>query len=248
MRGFDGQLWWRQRTSAGWWAWQSFGGGIVGKPAVVSTTSGVYVFVRGLDNALWWQRYDGTRLVGLAIVRGSDHRGPGSGHERVRDLRVRPRAGTTRCTGSGSANGWSGWRGGGGNLCVGAGGDGRQHRLPRVRQRRRPPVVAAHQRRALRAAGRGSVGSLLGEPAAAADSSGVSVFVRGVDSALYRRRLSGGNWRRLAEPRRVPARTPTAVGAGNTIHVFAQGVDSCRVPPTGHRRRSARAGRRSVDG
>ena len=45
-QGFDGALWWRQLTASGWWTWQAFDGAMTGTPSVVSTASGVFVFVR----------------------------------------------------------------------------------------------------------------------------------------------------------------------------------------------------------
>ena len=90
-------------------------GSMVGKPAVVSSVVGGLRLRPRVDNTLWWQRYDGTQWSGWQSFGGSDHRGPGGGHERVRDLRVRPRD-RQRVVLAAVQHGWSDWRGGGGNL------------------------------------------------------------------------------------------------------------------------------------
>jgi hypothetical protein len=224
--GPDGHLWWRQLTSAGAWAWQSFDGGLIGKPAVVSAPSGVYVFVRGLDSAMYWQRYDGTRWSGWQTFGGvvtADPTAVSTGSE----ISVFVRGGDfglywQRFDGSV----WSGWRPGGGLLTsspaattVGVsfhvfvrGGD-----------------AAPYWQRFDAGSGAGWValgGGLQGAPAAAADTSGVSVFVRGLDSQPYRRRLSGGTWLDWQNLGGALLSEPAAVGVGDAIAVFGQGLDS----------------------
>jgi hypothetical protein len=223
-RGADGQLWWRQQTSGGWGAWQSFGGRIIGKPAVVSTNSGVYVFARGLDSALWWQRYDGSRWSGWQSFGGgvsADPTAVTNGSEIYLFVRGWDNALYWRRF---SSSIWSDWQNGGGALLS-------------------APVATANGSsffvftRGLDSAvwwqrfdgGTGSGWAWLGggtpdEPAAATDSSGVSVYVRGWDSVLYRRRLSGSAWTDWQNLGGVLLSPPVAVGAGNATSVFAQGA------------------------
>ena len=68
--GVRRSLWWRQLTAIGWWTWQVFDGAMTGTPSVVSTGSGVFVFVRGRDNGLYLQRFDGTRWSGWQSLGG----------------------------------------------------------------------------------------------------------------------------------------------------------------------------------
>ena len=235
VRGVDGQLWWRQQTSGGWEAWQSFGGSIVGEPSVVSTSSGVYVFARGTDNALWWQRHDGTKWSGWQSFGGIVTEDPAAvtnGSEIYVFVRGVDNGLYWRRFGTS----WSDWRGGGGNL-------------------RSAPVATVDStgfhvfanggghlwwQRINGDSGTGWTWlerTLHGEPAAAVDSSGVSVFIRGVDSALHRRRLSGGNWQTWQNFGGTLLASPTAVGHRQRAPRVRPGPRQRGVSPAGHRQR-----------
>ena len=104
------RLWWRQLTDEGWWAWQSFGGGVVGQPSA-ATAGGAHVRVcprqrqRGLVAALRRRR-----VVGLA-ERGWEH------HDRPVAIAAGQQIYVFARGGDGSlyflrySNGWSGWQG-----------------------------------------------------------------------------------------------------------------------------------------
>ena len=59
-RGTDGALWWRRILPSGTTPWSSLGGGILGDPVPVTTSSGIDVFVRGLDSSVYWKHITGT--------------------------------------------------------------------------------------------------------------------------------------------------------------------------------------------
>jgi hypothetical protein len=60
VRGGDNQLWWTRSTNGVWAAYSPLGGYLTSDAAVASDASGAWVFVRGLDNALYYRRFDGT--------------------------------------------------------------------------------------------------------------------------------------------------------------------------------------------
>ena len=63
------------------------------------------------------------------------------------------------------------------------------------------------------------------DPAAVADTSGVSVLVRGNDNSLYRRRFDG-QWQSWQNLGGGTISAPAAVGVGSAIDVFVRGLDS----------------------
>ena len=223
--GTDGQLWWKQATSDGWWSWQAFGGAVIGKPTAVSTTSGVYVFVRGSDNAVWFQRYDGTRwsagqsLGGgttadpIAVTSGSDIYLFVRGNDYALYWR--------RFNGS-----WSPWQSAGGFIAsnpVAAADATSAHVFVRGLD------GALHWQRFTGNSPSGWSplgGGVLGDPAAAADASGVSVFVRGLDWRPYLRRWNGNSFSDYQNLGGAIIDAPAAVGAGNLTYVLARGLDS----------------------
>ncbi len=225
VQAIDGQLWWRQHTTSGWWAWQGFDGGIAGVPTAVSTSSGVYVFARGRDGALYWQRFSSgawTGWQGLGGALNSDPVAVTDGSE----ILVLVRGSDDALYWRRFSNGWSDWRAGGGRLTS---------RLAATAQGPSDFHVFA----------RGTNGALFGQrvasgtggdwfslgggtpddPAAVTDSSGVSVLVRGNDNSLYRRRFDG-QWQGWQNLGGGTLSAPAAVGVGSAIDVFVRGLDS----------------------
>jgi hypothetical protein len=221
----DGQLWWRQLTSAGWWAWQAFDGGVAGTPSVVSTSSGVHVFVRGRDGALYWQHFDGTRWSGWQSLGGALTTDPVAATDGT-EIVVFARGTDGHVYWRRFSDGWSDWIGGGGQLAsrVAAVSSGPSQFDVFVRglddgvwwQR----VTAGSGGAWLPLGGR-----TVDDPAAAADSTGVSVAVRGGDNALYRQRFDGSwhGWENLGGGAQS---APSALGVGTAVDVFVQGLDS----------------------
>ena len=203
-QGWDGGLWWRQLTQTGWWTWQAFDGAPTGTPSVVSTASGVFVFVRGRDNNfLYWQRFDGTRWSGWESLGGNltdDPVAATNGSETYVFARG-PDGGLywRRYT-----NGWSDWQRGGGlvtsRIAAASCGFPDFHVLVRGVDR------GLHWQRINGGVGGGWTalgGATDVDPAVACDASGLSLFAgqrhRALPAAL-RRRVA-----RMAAPRRRAA-------------------------------------------
>jgi hypothetical protein len=225
VRGADGALWWRQHASAGWSAWQSFGGAIVGNPAVGSSTSRTMVFVRGTDDGLWWQQFDGTSWSGwqsgggvlteqpatatvggthYVFVRGSDD---GLWWQRF------------------DGAGWSGWQYGGGVLTS------------------EPVVVTNGSTVSIFVRGtddglwwRRLDGSTLGPwqsgggvltsaPAVVASNGIVYVYVRGTDQGLWWRRSEGSSLGPWQWGGGVLASAPAVAASSGSLYVYVRGVD-----------------------
>jgi hypothetical protein len=54
-RGNDKGMWWTQGSTS-WAPWQSLGGNFSSDPTAVTDPSGIYVFGRGADDSLWYNR------------------------------------------------------------------------------------------------------------------------------------------------------------------------------------------------
>jgi hypothetical protein len=72
-RGTDNRLWWTHQTSTGWSKWASLGGRLTSKPAAYATptfggqSSGLAVYVRGTDGAVWVRGFQPVTPGGLAF-------------------------------------------------------------------------------------------------------------------------------------------------------------------------------------
>ena len=243
-QGWDGGLWWRQLTQTGWWTWQAFDGAPTGTPSVVSTASGVFVFVRGRDNDfLYWQRFDGTRWSGweslggnltddpVAATNGSETyvfvRGPDGGlYWRRYDERL-----------VGLAEGrWPRHVADRGRVVWLPG-------LPRARARRRPRApLAADQRRRRRGLDRAGWGHRR-RPRGRVRRLGPVALRAGNDTALYRQ-LFDGVWHGWQHLGGALLSAPAAVGVGGSIQVFVRGLDSGPYVQQVLGHRAAVAGRR----
>lgn len=84
--GTDGALWWRHQTAAGWTSWQSLGGLIYSKPAVIiggtNQLGTLNVFAAGTTGHIWYRVYGSggwqawAALGGPQLLSGT---GPGGG-------------------------------------------------------------------------------------------------------------------------------------------------------------------------
>ena len=191
VRGSDNQMWHKFMYAAGQWSlgWEAQGGVLSAGPAVASWGAGrLDVFVRGTDNGLWHKWWDGSRWNGWEPLGGglaSDPAAVSWGPNRI-DIFVRGTDnGLWHKQWDGSS--WSGWDGLGGALTsapdVASCGPGHLD------------VFALGANSALYRLGFngawGAWGNLGGQwtskPAAvcAAGATGVSVFERGTDNALW---------------------------------------------------------------
>lgn len=85
-RGTDNALWWRHQTAAGWTTWQSLGGVIISKPAVViggtNQLGALNVVAAGTTDHIWYRVYGSgswqawAALGGPQLLAGT---GPGGG-------------------------------------------------------------------------------------------------------------------------------------------------------------------------
>ncbi len=227
-QGWDGGLWWRQLTQTGWWTWQAFDGAPTGTPSVVSTASGVFVFVRGRDNNfLYWQRFDGTRWSGWESLGGNltdDPVAATNGSETYVFARGPDGALYWRRY----TNGWSDWQRGGGivtsRIAAVSCGFPDFHVLVRGVDR------GLHWQRINGGVGAGWTalgGATDVDPAVACDASGLSLFARGNDTALYRQ-LFDGVWHGWQHLGGALLSAPAAVGVGGSIQVFAAGSTAAR--------------------
>jgi hypothetical protein len=72
VRGTDNGVWGKRFAGGVWDAgWRKLGPTATTTPTVVSGADGIYVFVCGVDNALWYQRFDGSSFSGWQSLGGS---------------------------------------------------------------------------------------------------------------------------------------------------------------------------------
>ena len=201
----------------------ALGGAGTSSPAVVSNANGTFVFVRGGDNRLYWQRVLNGIPMGWNVIAGRS-RPIRSRRRRHEHHGLRPRRRQRRVpTGDGGSQP-QGWMrlGGGATSNVAAAVSGTTTFVFA-----RGGDIALYAQRIVNGApqGRSALGGLItSDPAAAFDGSGVTVFVRGRDNGLYRRHVS-----RRGHP---------AVGPGARRERHVQPVGGVR------RRRRARGGAR----
>src|SRR5262249_45212884 len=90
----------RRFASGTWSAWESLGGGVTSDPFAVSHSTGLYVFVRGNDNAVRYQQWVAGSWSGWISLGGGASAGPGAAGDASRGLCVFAR-------GSDAASLWS---------------------------------------------------------------------------------------------------------------------------------------------
>jgi hypothetical protein len=60
IRGTDNQLWCSRQTTGDWSIWEALAGSLASAPTAAADSTGVYVFVRGTDDAIWYRKFDGS--------------------------------------------------------------------------------------------------------------------------------------------------------------------------------------------
>ena len=212
-------------------SWQALGGLATSDPAAAADPedpAGVYVFTRGGDDALYWQRKAGDAWSGFNGAGGL--------------LTSQPVAVTDRTGVSGTAGVYVFVRGGDGALYVGKVGGGSWEGWQPLGGYLDFFPSATVDATGLWVAVRGGDGGLYarhlrdgvwspwqafggfvnGAPSLVSDSSGVSAFVMGGDSALYVRNLTGGDWQGLGG---YLTSAPTATADATGVSVVVRGGD-----------------------
>ena len=204
------------------------GGGGTSNPAVVSNTNGTFVFVRGGDNRLYWNRILNGIPTGWNAIAGTLTSDPIAVADGT-NISIFVRGGDNavyRQTMVGvTPQGWLGL-GGGATSNIAAAVSGATT-LVFVRGGDNALFVQRIVNNSPQ--GWNSLGGLAtSDPAAAVDAFlGVTVFVRGLDNALYRQHvsLSGtpGGWATLGGN---VTSNPSAVYDGGGVHVAVRGTDN----------------------
>ncbi len=204
------------------------GGTGTSNPAVVSNANGTFVFVRGGDNRLYWQRILNGIPMGWNAIAGtltSDPIAVADGTNISIFVRGGDNAVYRQLIVGLSPQGWLGL-GGGATSNIAAAVSGTT-----TLAFTRGGDNALYMQRIVNGVPQGwsSLGGLAtSDPAAAVDAVlGVTVFVRGLDNALYRQHvtLSGtpGGWVTLGGS---VTSNPSAVYDGGGVHVAVRGADN----------------------
>ena len=217
-------------TTPAFQGWNRLGGILTSAPVVVSTgASSTDVFVRGSDNGLWQEHWNGTSWSGWASLGGilsSDPSAASSGPNRT-DVFVRGTDnGLWQRTWSGTS--WSNWASLGGGLTT------------------RPAAIWSGTQLDVFARGTDNGlweitwngtswsnwnplgGILTSDPAVVSSGANhVDVFVRGSDNGLWQRTWNGTTWSNWNPLGGILSADPAAVATGsNGLDVFVRGSDN----------------------
>jgi Rv2525c-like, glycoside hydrolase-like domain len=228
---------WQHFDGSAWSGWQSLGPTIVGTPTSVTDGTGVWAFARGADNALWYRHYDNSSWsswvsLGPTITGDPAAAADGTGvavFARGPDNGIWTRRYTYATTS------WSAWSSLGpsitGTVSAVSGGTGLWvfgRGTDNGLWYQRYSDAAASLSGTPGWSGWQSLGpTIVSDPSATADATGVWVFARGADNGLWARRLiePGGGWSGWVALGPTITGTPSAAADASGVWAFARGAD-----------------------
>jgi hypothetical protein len=224
LRGNDNGIWVNHGVNgAGWSSWQSLGGNNSSDPAAASDASGVYLFTRGADDALWMNRqtFGWSGFKSLAGPIDSDP----AAVSHSSGIYVFVRAFETlwfRRIVNGSVGPWNATSGSVQSdpvACSTAAG-------PIVAVRSSFNTVAVRYLQNGAVVGNWQVvgGGATSDPALCSGPSGTFVFARGADNAIWAAKYNGGtSWTPFASIGGLTSASPVAVSDSSGVSVFYKG-------------------------
>jgi hypothetical protein len=221
------QLWYQRNTGAGWSGWRSLFGNIVSDPSAVASPSGIFVFVRGGDDAVWFQRASAGSFGGFTSLGGDATSDP---------VGVNDPSGvyvfvTSRDSGvyyqrfSGTA--WSGWQALGGHATSDCWAASHPDGLFVFARGSANDLTVRRFASGTWSAWESLGGGVTSDPYAVSHSTGLYVFVRGNDNAVWYQQWAAGAWSGWISLGGGASAGPVAAGdASSGLFVFARGSDA----------------------
>ena len=224
-RGTGNEHYWYQRNSgAGWSGWRSLGAGFVSDPSAVSSPSGLFLFGRGVDDAVWVSRASAGNFPAFTTLGGTASSDPVcvSDPTGVYVFVTGLYAVTYYQRFSGGS--WSGWKSLGGlatSDCWAVSDTAGLFVFARTTNNE----LAFQRFSGGSWSGWTSLGGgVTSDPHAVSHSTGLYVFVRGNDSAVWYRRFTGSSWSGWQSLGGAATAGPVAAGDDSSgLFVFARG-------------------------